>query len=216
MTTNQNSTEKLHEEILAEARREREDIINRARQDAEIFLTSADAVADRTRQERLDQARAEATLRSNLIRATIPVETGRLRTSRVETLLESVYEEARRRLLSREGFEYRETLIALASDAIRQMSGDVFVVKFSGMDQVILGDGLAEEIVLRVGYQVNLKISFEPDITGSGVIVEDGEARQIWDNRFLKRLERMWPELRRQTAIETSLVLKRGLGGDKL
>lgn len=216
MTTNQNSTEKLHEEILAEARRESEEIIIRARQDAEIFLTSADAVADRTRQERLDQARAEAALRSNLIRATIPVETGRLRTSRVETLLESVHEEARRRLLSREGIEYRETVITLASDAICQMTGDTFVVKLSRADQAILGDGLAEGIALRVGRSVNITVSLEPDITESGVMVEDGEARQVWDNRLLKRLERLWPELRRLIAVETSLVLKRGLGGNTL
>ncbi len=216
MTTNQNSTEKLHEEILAEARKESEEIIARARHDAEIFLTSADAVAERTRQEKLDQARAEADIKSGLIRATIPVETGRLRTSRVETLLESVHEEARRRLVSREGFEYRETVIILASDAIRQMTGDAFVVKLSWADQAILGDGLAEKIALRVGRSVNITVSLEPDITESGVMVEDGEARQVWDNRLVKRLERLWPELRRQIAIEASLVQKRGLGGDSL
>jgi vacuolar-type H+-ATPase subunit E/Vma4 len=216
MTTNQNSTEKLHEEIFAEAQRESEEIIIHARQDAEIFLTSAGAVADRTRQERLDHARAEATLRSSLIRATIPVETGRLRTLRVETLLESVREEALRRLLTREGFEYRETVIVLAADAIRQMTGDIFTVKLSSSDQDILGDGLSEEITLRVGRAVNITVSLEPDMTGSGVMVEDSEGRQVWDNRLLKRLERLWPELRRQIAIEAALVLKRGLGGDSL
>jgi vacuolar-type H+-ATPase subunit E/Vma4 len=216
MTANQNSTEKLHEEIFADAQREGEEIIIRARQDAEIFLTSADAVAARTRQEQIDKAHAEAVLRRNLIRATIPVETGRLRTSRVEELLESIHNEVSRRLLAHEGFEYRETMIILASDAIRQMEGDVFVVKLSWADQAILGDGLAEEIALRVGRSVNITVSLEPDITGSGAVIEDGEARQIWDNRLLKRLERLWPELRRQIAIEASFVLKRGLGGDKL
>jgi vacuolar-type H+-ATPase subunit E/Vma4 len=216
MTTNQNSTEKLHEEIFAEARKEGEEIIMRARQDAEVFLTSAEAVADRTRLERLDQARTEAARRKDLILATIPVETGRLRTLRVETLLKSVYEEARRRLLAREGFEYHDTVIALASDAICHMSGDVFIVKVSGADQAILGDRLPEEIMLRVGRQVSIKVSYEPDITESGVFVEDGEARQVWDNLLPKRLERLWPELRRQVALEASLVLKRGFGGDSL
>ena len=31
---------------------------------------------------------------------------------------------------------------------------------------------------------------------------------EIWDNRLLSRLERLWPELRRQIAIRTSLVEK--------
>ena len=149
----------MREEILADARREGEEIVSRARQDAEVFLTSAVAEADRIRQERLDQARAEAARQSELILATVTVETGRLRAARVEALLESVYEEACQRLVAREGFEYLETVIALASHAISQMAGDGFVVKLSEADQTILGDGLAEEIAHRVGRPVNITIS---------------------------------------------------------
>jgi vacuolar-type H+-ATPase subunit E/Vma4 len=210
----QNSTEVLREEILAAAQREGEEIVSRARQDAEVFLTSAVGEADRIRQERLDQARAEATRQSELILATVTVETGRLRAARVEALLESVYEEACQRLVAREGFEYLETIIGLASHAISQMAGDGFVVKLSEADQTILGDGLAEKIAHRVGRPVNITISYEPGITESGVIVEDTEARQVWDNRLVKRLERLWPELRRQVAVEATFVPKTGSGGD--
>ena len=214
MTMDQNSTEVLREEILAAAQREGEEIVSRAKQDAEVFLTSAVGEADRIRQERLDQARAEAARQSELILATVTVETGRLRAARVEALLESVYEEACQRLVGREGFEYLETVIGLASHAISQMAGDGFVVKLSEADQTILGDGLAEEIVHRVGRPVSITISYEPGITESGVIVEDTEARQVWDNRLVKRLERLWPELRRQVAVEATFVPKTGSGGD--
>ena len=214
MTMDQNSTEVLREEILAAARREGEEIVSRARQDAEVFLTSAVGEADRIRQERLDQARAEAARQSELILATVTVETGRLRAARVEALLESVYEEACQRLVAREGFEYLETVIGLASHAISQMAGDGFVVKLSEADQTILGDGLAEEIAHRVGRPVSITISYEPGITEGGVIVEDTEARQVWDNRLVKRLERLWPELRRQVAVEATFVPKTGSGGD--
>ena len=214
MTMDQNSTEVLREEILAAARREGEEIVSRARQDAEVFLTSAVGEADRIRQERLDQARAEAARQSELILATVTVETGRLRAARVEALLESVYEEACQRLVAREGFEYLETVIGLASHAISQMAGDGFVVKLSEADQTILGDGLAEEIAHRVGRPVGIAISYEPGITEGGVIVEDTEARQMWDNRLVKRLERLWPELRRQVAVEATFVPKTGSGGD--
>ena len=214
MTMDQNSTEVLREEILAAARREGEEIVSRARQDAEVFLTSAVGEAERIRQERLDQARAEATRQSELILATVTVETGRLRAARVEALLESVYEEACQRLVAREGFEYLETVIGLASHAISQMAGDGFVVKLSEADQTILGDGLAEEIAHRVGRPVGIAISYEPGITEGGVIVEDTEARQMWDNRLVKRLERLWPELRRQVAVEATFVPKTGSGGD--
>jgi vacuolar-type H+-ATPase subunit E/Vma4 len=210
----QNSTEVLREEILADARREGEEIVSCARRDAEVFLTGAVAEADRVRQERLDHARAEAARQSALILATVPVETGRLRAARVEALLESVYEDACQRLLAREGFEYRETVIGLASHAISQMAGVGFVVKLSEADRTILGDGLAEDIAHRVGRPVSITISYEPGITGGGVILEDTEARQVWDNRLVKRLERLWPELRRQVAVEATFVPKTGSGGD--
>jgi len=206
MTTNQNNTEILREEILLDARKEGEEIVLRARQDAEGFLSRAAAEADQARQELLDQARIEAARRSELILATVSVETGRLRGARVEALLDSVYKEACRRLMAGEGFDYRQTVIALASHAISQMAGATFVAKVSEEDHAILGDGLADEIAHSVGRPVSIIISQEPGITGGGVVVEDAEARQVWDNRLAKRLERLWPELRRQIAVQANFV----------
>jgi vacuolar-type H+-ATPase subunit E/Vma4 len=216
MTTNESSTEKLREEILVEARREGEDVILRARQDAEAFLAGAAAEAEQARRERLDQARQEAARRTELILATVPVETGRLRAARTEALLESIHEAARQRLLARDGFDYRETIIALASYAINRMAGVDFVVKLSEAEPAVLSDGLAEEIKLRVGRPVNITVSLEQEITGDGVVVEDGGPRQVWDNRLAKRLERLWPEMRRHIAVEATFVPKIGSEGDGL
>src|SRR5690606_5889460 len=126
------SAEKMREEILSQAREEAKEIVMRAQLDAKGLLDSAAAEAKQLRQERLEQAKKEAGLQSELVLATVPVETGRRRAARIEELLESVREEARRQLLAREGFEYREVVIALASDAIGRMTGDEFVVKLSG------------------------------------------------------------------------------------
>ena len=66
-TPDQNSPENLREEILADARWQSEEIIRRAQQESEALLGKAAAEADKTRQERLEQARAEATRRTELI-----------------------------------------------------------------------------------------------------------------------------------------------------
>jgi vacuolar-type H+-ATPase subunit E/Vma4 len=216
MATNQDSAGMLREEILAEARRESEAILNRARQDAEDVLATAAAGADKVREEQLDRARAEAARRKDLILSTVPVEAGRMRVARVESLLESIHEEARQRLLAHDGFEYREAVITLAVLAATQMAGDAFVMKVSEADRTLLGDGLAEEITHRVGRPaLSVTVSYEPDVTGGGVIVESAEAHQVWDNRLLKRLERMWPELRRHIAVQVSFVPKTESGGNK-
>lgn len=214
MTTNQDATEKLHEEILSDARMEAEKIVFRAKQDAEAFLTNAAAEANRVGQERLDQAREEAARRSALILSVVTVETDRFRAARIEALLESVYDEARQRLLDREDFEYRETVINLASNAISRMAGSAFVVKLPDTEKTTVGNNLADEIVRRVGQPVSITISYEQDTAGGGVVVEDAEAHQLWDNRLLRRLARLWPELRRQIALGAGFVVETEPKGD--
>lgn len=214
MTVNQSPAENLSAEILADAQRRAEEIIIHAQKDAEVFLAGASAEAAQTRQKLIEQARAEAAHQSQLILATIPVETVRLQAARVEALLESVYEEISQRLLAREGFKYRETVISLASDAIHQMDGVEFVIRLSSTGQTVVDNGLAEEIVRYAGRSVTITVLYDKDITEDGVIIEDAGARQVWDNRLLKRLERLWPELRRRIALEASLIPKTGTEGD--
>jgi len=206
-TPNQNSPEVLREEILADARRECEGIVRRAQQEAEALLAKTAAEADQARRERLEAARTEAARRRELILATVPVEAGRLRSARIEGLLQMVHEEVRRQLLARESFDYREAVAALAAEAMKQMPGSAFFVKLSAVDCTAFGDGLAGEIARRVGRSpLHITISKGSAGQDGGLIIEDAEGRLVWDNGLLARLERFWPELRRQIAIQTSLV----------
>lgn len=204
--SHQNAPEMLREEILADARREREEILRRAREEAEALLVNAALEADKFKQERLNQARAEATRRKELILATVPVEAGRLRAARVEELLECVHDDVRRRLGARVGFDYRESVARLAEEAIQQMRGNGFMVKLSAADHAAFGDELAKDFVRRFGQSLTLAISNDAALEEGGAIIEDTEGRQLWDNRLLARLERLWPELRRQIAVQTGLV----------
>ena len=207
-TPNPNSPEVLSGEILAAAGREGDEILRRAQQDAESLLAAAAAEADKIRREKLDAARAEAARRSELMLATVPVETGRLRTARIEAILENIREAARRELSSRHP-DGHETIVALAADAIRRMPGTDFVLKLSAADHAALGDKLTGEICQRTGRSpLKLAVSADPAVTDGGVIVQDADGLRIWDNRLLSRLERLWPELRRQIAIRTGLVVE--------
>jgi len=204
----QNTPDVLSEEILAEARRQCDEIIRQAQAESASLLAAATAEAERIRREKLDSARAEAARRSELTLAAIPVETGRMRSARIEAILENIRETALQRLLAR-NFDGRETVVALAAEALRRMPGTHFVLKISTADHGAGGDRLAEEICQRAGRpSLNLIISADPAISDGGVIVESAEGTQIWDNRLTSRLERLWPELRRQIALQTSLVEK--------
>jgi vacuolar-type H+-ATPase subunit E/Vma4 len=207
-TPNPNSPAVLSEEILAEARRECDEILRRAEQESESLLAAAAAEADKIRREKLESARAEAARRSELMLATVPVEAGRLRAERIEAVLENIREAARRQLASRH-LDAHETVVALAAEAIRQMPGTDFVLKISAADHAAFGDKLAGEVCQRTGrLPLKLTVSADPTVTTGGVIVHDAAGIRLWDNRLLSRLERLWPELRRQIAMRTGLVEK--------
>src|SRR5512146_2990727 len=123
MTSNRDSEHALCEEILAEARRQAEQIIGSAHEEAEAVLAKAKAAAETARQQRLDLARVQAARHRELRLASLPLAIRRLRATRLERLLTSIHEAVRTRLAAREGFDYREALIALAAEALSQMTG---------------------------------------------------------------------------------------------
>lgn len=205
-TAKQNSPEVLCAEIIADAKRQSEEILQRSKTEAEAILAAANAEAENIRRERREQAQAEAARRRELILATVAVEAGRLRSARIERLLESIREEIRQRLLARD-FDVRESIVTLAAEAIRRMPGNDFVLKISAADHAAFGNGLAGEIAQRVTRSsLNLSISADATMTDGGVVIWDAAGFQFWDNRLLSRLERLWPEFRRQIAIRASLA----------
>ncbi|MDE3068276.1 MAG: V-type ATP synthase subunit E [Verrucomicrobiota bacterium] len=212
--TNSDSPEVLREEILADARRESDEILRHAREEADDLLAKAAAEAEQIRQGLRAQTRAEAARRRELVLAGVAVEAARRRSARVEFVLQSVRQATRQKLLARDGFDYQETIIALTVEALRRMAGDMFVVRLSPADHAALDNGLAEKIAQRIGRPSTVVIHDDPTIEDGGAIIQDREGRQIWDNRFLSRLERLWPELRRQIAAGARLVAHRGAPED--
>ncbi|MGB2998945.1 MAG: V-type ATP synthase subunit E family protein [Phycisphaerae bacterium] len=191
----------LREEILADARHQAERTLRRAKRDAENLVKQAQAGADKARQERLAAARTEAERRHNLILAAIPIEEARMRAARIEDILNRVREEARKRLLARDGFDYRETVIRLAAEAISRMAGKRFVLELAERDLGDLGDTLAGEVRRRSDRdELEISVAPEPAKIEGGVVVRDVEGRQVWDDSLAARLERLWPAARRAVA----------------
>jgi vacuolar-type H+-ATPase subunit E/Vma4 len=209
----QDSPDALCAEILAEAKRHSDDILRRAKSDAESILSAATAEAEKIRRERREQAQAEAARRKGSLLSAAAVETGRLRAARVEQLLQSVREEIRRRLF--DPFpDNRQTIVALTVEAIRRMAGNDFILKLSASALATDGNGLTEEISRLAGRSpLNLTTIADATTSDGGVIVESADGFQVWDNRLLSRLERLWPELRQQIAVRAALVRENEASG---
>jgi V/A-type H+/Na+-transporting ATPase subunit E len=209
MTTLNRSPERdLCEEIIVEAERKAEEIIQSARQQSEILLANTKGEAGRVKQERLNTARTKGNDRRERLLATIPVEKRRLRAAKIESVLQSIYSKARERLEVRDDFNYPETLVALTTEAMHGMTSKAFILKLSPADYRELGERLVREIAERIGdfSTTSIQLESDPAITEGGLIIQDSEGHQTWDNRLSMRLERMWPELRRQLALNISVL----------
>ena len=204
--TNSNPQDVLRDEILADARRQADRMLRRARDEAAAVLAKAKAETDKEQAERLDAARKEAARRSELVLATVPVEVARRRAAQLETILQSIHDQAREQLLKREGFDYRETVTALAARAIARMEGNRFVVEVSQADRAALGEGWLEEVRRRAGRPDLVLAPASAAGNEPGVVVRDAEGRQVCDDRLLARLARLWPAMRREVAVRAGLV----------
>lgn len=197
--TDPESSEALRKEILAAAERERDEIVQGAVRDAEDLLNKANAGADNARQKRVDEARAEGERLRDITLASASVESRRLRLECIEALLGSIRADVRKKLpeLRTEG-NYRDIIIDLAAAAIREMTGEDFIVCLPQEDRGVLGGDMARLIASKAGRpEASIKISYEPMPPGDGPVAQDEEGAQIWDNRFAARLDRLWPQFRR-------------------
>lgn len=204
-----NGSELMRQEVLEEARRRRDEILNKARREAEDFVVKARGESERFRKERMDAARTEAGRRRDAILATVSVEAGRIRALRIEELLQTIHDLALERLGARSGFDFRETVVRLSSEALQQMDGEAFRVRLSARDCEVCGDGLAGDIRKLSGRPaLALQILADSTLKDGALVIEDEAGRQIWNASLDARLERCWPELRRQIAAQAGLVAK--------
>lgn len=203
----QSAPEMLREEILAEARRQSDQILDQARKTAKSLLAQAAADTEVWRRQQLAQAHAEAERRAQLVLATVPLEAERLRAARLETSLQSLCDEARRRLATGEGYDLTQALIALAVKALSHMAGKEFTITISSADGKGQTEIIAEQIAQRLGSRpLKLTVTEQASATRGHLLVQDAEGRQAWDNSLLSRVERLWPELRRQIAVQAGLL----------
>lgn len=204
--TVEDAQDKLHQEILADARRQADRILRRARQEAATMVEQARREAERQRDEWLASARATADRRTALLLARLPVDQGRMRAVHVEKLLTAVRDEAATRLAPRQTPLARDLLLARIAEAIDGMAGDTFELSLSPADSQTLAE-IDLDALRRMTGKPTLCIERGAPLSDqdSGPVLRDAAGRQIWDNRMTARLRRLWPALRRQLATATRL-----------
>ncbi len=205
-------------EILAQARAEGGEILRLAEAEAANILKRAGDDAQKARSGILEAAAAEAARGKELILAAVPIEEARLRSAKIEALLQTIREEAGRRLLSPPdgAAERKRILTELAAEAVSRMAEGPVALKLSPADFREHGAVLAGAVArLAARPEREISVTGDPSVADGGIMAGDAQGRQVWDNRISSRLERMWPELRRLVAVKTGLAAAGPAGGVK-
>ncbi|MFO8007899.1 MAG: V-type ATP synthase subunit E family protein [Candidatus Brocadiia bacterium] len=193
----------LEQEIMADARRRAERIKGRADRDADQIRDRADAEAERRRERIMRQARARAEKESHRAEARIELARESVRLRALQDILTELEDRARTELARLpQSDHYGDVLRQLALAAIEAMTGDRFTLALRDEDRQKWGDELAEELprVARERLDREVEVDFaeeNPDGRG-GLTVRSADGRQVADQRFDARLERMWDELRQE------------------
>lgn len=211
--------ERLRLEILEDGRRQAQAILEKAHEEAETILARAAADSAVVRAQRIQVAEAEARRRREAILATVAVKTSRLRFARQEQLLQSIRREVLVRLSDRSSTLTGNTdkvspctaKLTLIAEALGGMHGDALVVRLRSTDIEALGEESLHELPKRIGRpNLSLRVIPDRDLEEGGVIIEDASGRERWDNRFSRRLERLWPAFSREIARQLGWRLTNG------
>lgn len=197
-------SEKLFEEVLADARTKADRIRLRGERDAEAVRERAAQQAKAAADKILAEADAEADLKRTQILATLEIEAQRERLARLEESLQKVYGRVLADLGALDAARRLVVQARLAVEAAAQIPQDELELALPGAAHAERGQALADDVARRVAEQLHRNVTIHPAAgpaeIDDGVIVRTPDGRMEIVNSLEERLRRLWPELRLQVA----------------
>jgi len=197
-------SEKLFDEVLADARTKADRVRRRGQRDAQA---AARKVADETQAQVdkiLQAAETEVALKRHQILATVEIEAQRDRLARLEESLAKVAQHVAAGLQSLSGQALRDAQMRLALDAIRQLPPGEVEVALPSKNHAEYGSQFVAELAARATKELSRPVAARLAPSGAaitdGVIVRGAGGRVEVVNSFSERLRRLWPALRLDAA----------------
>jgi len=197
--------EKLHQEILKDARRKAERIVSRAEREARQAL---DAMRRELEEERADElAAAESRAKGKYVAITARIEHEiqcqwlNMREERLESLFATIPQA----LVQGEGVDTEASLRQLTREALHALGGGEITVRVAPAAKACLTEAGLKELARSTSRcaeeEAACKIVPDDTVRG-GVILENVDGNMRFDNTYATRLERLKPALRALLAAE--------------
>lgn len=198
-TREPNSSERLCESVLVEARERVHGLTMEAQRRAGEILGRAEEEGRSLVQAAEEEAAAEGARKRAALLAAVGVRVERRRSAHVEGVLEGLRRELLARVEQAGGESFRGCVMRGVREAMGRMDGDEFSVCASAGTWERLGSGWVADLRGLGGKgEVSTRLVEDAGCVEGEVVVRDGAGRRFWRVDPLARIERGWPDLRRQ------------------
>jgi len=181
--------------ILDEGRKEADNIVTRAKAEAERVIAGAQGRAEKELQEKIVAQRSEAYVEAKRLVDSAELEAKKRIIAFREQLIQEIFSalELRLRKISDQP-EYPDFLLSTIREGIHSLPGKEFVIEIKKDDLE-----LVKEKIEALGRELSAKIELRtsPSIKG-GSRIYTGDRRLLYDNSLLARLRRREDKIRRQ------------------
>jgi len=195
----------LTRQILADAGRRADRVRQRAEREAHSVLEEARREAREAVEQAVEQATRRAARQEHVGGARLEQQVAALRLQRQKEALDRVRTEAREALARLADTEQgRDVLAELAVLAVEAMSGDRFELVLRPRDRERWGEDLARAVAAAVGERTGRQVQVAPadetvDARG-GLIVRGAGGREVADQTFEARMDRLWEQVQCRVA----------------
>lgn len=200
----------LGDQILEDARRQAAPLKRRAEQEAERIIEGAKEDAQKSKKKLIQDAEREADSVVKRIQARTELDIENIKRRGRENILDEVMGMARSRLAEfASSDDYPRSLKELAKAAISSMNGRYFEIVLREVDRhhgAEITDGIESELKAESDKDVELAIADGSVDSMGGLAVRRGDGKQMCDETYEARLERLWPDLRQEVAEDLDVV----------
>ena len=194
MSPEQDDIITLTRAIREQAEAEASQTLATARRQANSIQDQAQAQADAQREEILQRAHDEARSLYEHTAATAQLEAQRLKLQHREQLIERVFAEARQQLPSAPQWsDYEQIARRLVREAVERLDVDEAVVRAGEATQRIIDEEALSELGKELGVRLH---AGKPLSQTTGVVIETPDGHRLYDNTLETRLARMRDALR--------------------
>ena len=190
----------LAQEITADAQRRADRATQRAEREKRKILDDAARAVAADREATLADAKERAEREQRLLDARIEQAVQNLRRTALQSILDRVRRDAEAKLAELAASEDGcQALLRLAILAIRDMTGRRFELLLAARDRERWGTDLTAKLARaahdELERDVEITLGRQSVETAGGLVVRSRDGRQIADQTFEARLDRLWDEI---------------------